>query len=87
MMDIDIPEAIDCINQFSMLEMIYLMERCQLLVALRLGPVALAGLTSIAICGLYSIIPANTDCLTGMESMDGMLWVLIRDASMVNADT
>lgn len=59
MMDIDIPEAIDCINQFSMLEMIYLMERCQLLVACDSGPVALAGLTSIAICGLYSIIPAR----------------------------
>ena len=59
MMDIDIPEAIDCINQFSMLEMIYLMERCQLLVACDSGPVALAGLTSIAICGLYSIIPAK----------------------------
>lgn len=59
MMDIDIPEAINCINQFSMLEMIYLMERCQLLVACDSGPVALAGLTSIAICALYSIIPAS----------------------------
>lgn len=59
MMDIDLPEAINCINQFSMLEMIYLMERCQLLVACDSGPVALAGFTSIAICALYSIIPAG----------------------------
>lgn len=59
MMTINTPEVINCINQFSALEMIYLMEHCQLLVACDSGPVALAGLTSIAICALYSIIPAS----------------------------
>ncbi|MCS2154192.1 hypothetical protein MUU49_16670 [Scandinavium goeteborgense] len=59
MMAINEPLAIDCVNKFSVIETIYLMEKCQLLVACDSGPVGLAGLTNIAICALYSIIPSE----------------------------
>lgn len=58
MMAFELPGVIDAINQFSVLETIALMRRCQLLVACDSGPVALAGMTSIAICALYSLIPS-----------------------------
>ncbi|WP_312211416.1 glycosyltransferase family 9 protein [Pseudescherichia sp.] len=51
--------VIDAVNIFSVLETVYLMQRCQLLVACDSGPVGLAGLTDIAICALYSMIPAR----------------------------
>lgn len=49
--------VINAVNEFSILETIYFMQHAQLLVACDSGPVALAGLTSIAICALYSLIP------------------------------
>lgn len=58
MMAFELPGVIDAMNQFSVLETIALMRRCQLLVACDSGPVALAGMTSIAICALYSLIPS-----------------------------
>jgi ADP-heptose:LPS heptosyltransferase len=58
MMSLNIPEVIDAVNKFSILETVALMRHCQLLVACDSGPVALAGMTNIAICALYSLIPA-----------------------------
>lgn len=58
MMPVEIDGVIDATNQFSILETVALMQQCQLLVACDSGPVALAGMTDIAICALYSLIPA-----------------------------
>jgi hypothetical protein len=58
MIPIEIDGVIDAINQFSIMETVALMQQCQLLVACDSGPVALAGMTDIAICALYSQIPA-----------------------------
>lgn len=49
----------DAINKFSILQTIYLMKQCQLLVACDSGPVALASYADIAISALYSIIPSD----------------------------
>lgn len=53
------PQAISAVNQFSMLESVYLMNKCALLVACDSGPVALAGMTSISIVAIYSQIAAK----------------------------
>ncbi|MCT4704605.1 hypothetical protein MUA03_01605 [Enterobacteriaceae bacterium H16N7] len=58
-MEIMLPGAVDGRNCFSLLETVALMQRCDLLVATDSGPVALAGLCNIAICALYTIIPAK----------------------------
>lgn len=50
---------IDAVDKFSILETIYLMRKCQLLVATDSGPVALAGATDIAIVAMYTIVPGS----------------------------
>ncbi|MFP2504063.1 glycosyltransferase family 9 protein [Buttiauxella gaviniae] len=51
------PAVINAVDKFSILESIYLMRKCQLLVATDSGPVALAGASDIAIVSIYSIVP------------------------------
>lgn len=58
-MPVALTSVINAVNTFSVLETVYLMQRCRLLVACDSGPVGLAGLTDIAICALYSMIPAR----------------------------
>lgn len=53
------PAVINAVDQFSILESIHLMRKCQLLVATDSGPVALAGASDIAIVSLYSIVPGH----------------------------
>lgn len=55
---LDNQNTINAVNKFSILQTIYLMSQCQLLVACDSGPVALASYTDIAISALYSIIPS-----------------------------
>lgn len=59
LMTIDNPQAISAINAFSIMETIYLMHHCALLIACDSGPVALAGMTSIGIISIYSQIEAK----------------------------
>lgn len=59
MMSVELPGVISAVNHFSILETVLFMQHCQLLVACDSGPVGLAGMTDIAICALYSIIPAQ----------------------------
>lgn len=58
-MPVALSGVINAVNTFSVLETVYLMQQCRLLVACDSGPVGLAGLTDIAICALYSMIPAR----------------------------
>jgi len=58
MITITNPEVISAVNSFSILESVYLMQQCALLVACDSGPVALAGITSISIVSIYSQIAA-----------------------------
>ncbi|EMF0716557.1 glycosyltransferase family 9 protein [Citrobacter freundii] len=53
------PAVINAVDQFSILESIHLMRKCQLLVATDSGPVALAGASDIAIVSLYSIVAGH----------------------------
>lgn len=53
------PAVVDAVDLFSIIESIYLMRKCQLLVATDSGPVALAGASDIAIVSLYTIVPGN----------------------------
>ena len=55
----DNPAVINAVDAFSVLESIYLMRKCQLLVATDSGPVALAGASDIAIVSLYTIVPGH----------------------------
>lgn len=59
LMTINNPNAISAVNKFSILETIYFMEQCSLLIACDSGPVALAGMTSIGIIAIYSQIAAQ----------------------------
>lgn len=47
------------IDKFTMAESAYLMTKASLLVACDSGPVALAAVTDIAICALYSVVPGE----------------------------
>ncbi len=59
LMTITNPHAISAINAFSIMETIYFMRHCALLIACDSGPVALAGMTSIGIISIYSQIEAK----------------------------
>lgn len=58
-MSITNPHAITAVNAFSIMETIYFMRHCALLIACDSGPVALAGMTSIGIISTYSQIEAK----------------------------
>ncbi|MEH3412267.1 glycosyltransferase family 9 protein [Phytobacter diazotrophicus] len=59
LMSITNPHAISAVNAFSIMETIYFMRHCALLIACDSGPVALAGMTSIGIISIYSQIEAK----------------------------
>lgn len=54
------PRFVSAIDYFTPIEMITLMNACDLLVATDSGPIALAGASTIAICGIYSIVSARS---------------------------
>ncbi|MBV7403917.1 glycosyltransferase family 9 protein [Enterobacter sp. ENT03] len=58
MFSLSTPGIINAVDTFTVMETLYLMRQSHLLVSCDSGPIALAGATDIAICGLYSQIKA-----------------------------
>jgi len=56
---IELPGALDLVNQFTPLELVALMQRSALLVSTDSGPVQLAGATEIPILGIYSVVKGS----------------------------